>query len=76
MHIDNEANAPISLTYLSEFASIFYKNFPSVELTPLIQYVLNRLVDGNHSYEALILSSLIQSMSGWKDLEISLLNEK
>ena len=74
--IDSEANAPISLTYISEFASIFYKNFPSVELSPLIQYVLNRLVDGNHSYEALILSNLIQSMSGWKDLEISLLNEK
>jgi hypothetical protein len=38
--------------------------------------VLNRLADGNNSYEALILSNLIQSMSGWKDLEISLLNEK
>lgn len=39
-------------------------------------YVLNRLRDGDNTSEAFILSGILTAMSGWKDLEITLLNNK
>lgn len=70
--IDGDANPDQILKSLIEFASAFFKAFPHVDLKPLVSYVLNRMKNGNNYYESFLLSSLLTSMFGWKNLEVSL----
>lgn len=74
--VDCEGNPPQNYTHLVEFASRFHASFPQADLRPLFLYIVNRMKYGDHAYESLILSSLLQAMSGWRDLEISQLNDK
>jgi hypothetical protein len=74
--IDSEGNVHFALTYVTEFASLFFKAFPAVDLKPILIYVLNRLKEGDNFHEAIFLSGILQTMFGQKDLQVSLLNEK
>jgi len=74
--MDSEGNVHFSLTYVTEFASLFFKAFPYVDLKPILIYVLNRLKEGDNFHEAIFLSGILQTMFGQKDLQVNLLNEK
>ena len=50
------------LQSLSTFAGVMYQRYPEVELTPLIQFVLNRL-KSQESIDLLILKNLLVGMS-------------
>lgn len=73
--IDRGANPPQIMTNLIEFSSLFYKTFSHVDLKPLIIYILNRLKNGNNFQETFILSSILTSMFGWKNLDVNSLND-
>ena len=49
--MDSEGFVPTNLTYLTEFATLFFKTFSNVDLTPLFTYYLNRMKEGNNFYE-------------------------
>lgn len=49
--MDSEGFVCTNLTYLTEFASLFFKTFSSVDLVPLMTYYLNRIIDGDNFYE-------------------------
>jgi hypothetical protein len=74
--IDSEGYIQQNFLYLTEFTSLFFKNFSNVDLIPLISYILNRLKQGDNYQEAFMLSTLLTTMFGFKDLEINILNEK
>lgn len=73
--VDSEGNPPMPLTYTAEFAAQFYQTFPMASLQPLLHYISNRLKE-KASYESLVLPGILQAMSGWRDLEISELNDR
>lgn len=74
--MDSEGNLPLQFTHFIEFAALFFKTFHWVDMKPLIIYVLNRLNSGDKTGESFILSNILTNMSGWKDLEITQLNDK
>ena len=74
--IDSEGNVPFSLTYLTGFAALFFKAFYTVDLKPVMVYVVNRLKAGDNFHETIFLSGIVQSMFGQKDLQVNLLNDE
>jgi hypothetical protein len=74
--MDSDGFVTTNLTYLTEFAALFFKSFSSVELAPLMTYYLNRIKEGDNYYETFQLSAILKSMIGFKDLEIATLNPK
>jgi len=74
--ISDEGFINTNLNYLNTFASLFFKTFSQIDLEPLMTYYLNRIKDGDNYYEVFGLSTLLSSMYGFHDLEISIMNER
>ncbi|WFD41584.1 THO2 plays a role in transcriptional elongation [Malassezia psittaci] len=56
-------NTSLWLKSLAAFAGAFYKKYPAMECTPLLQYLTNRLKN-NHVKDLIVFSELIQKMAG------------
>lgn len=41
--MDSEGYVHSNLNHLTEFTSLFFKNFSNVDLMPLITYIMNRM---------------------------------
>jgi len=64
--LDDEALVLPQLRNIADFAGMFFKAFPTVDLKPLMTYVLNRM-KRNQCHETTVLSKILHLMFGWKD---------
>jgi hypothetical protein len=64
--LDDEALVLPQLRNIADFIGMFFKAFPTVDLTPLMTYVINRM-KRNQCHETTVLSKILHSMFGWKD---------
>lgn len=59
------------LLNLSEFAAHFFRKFCTVDLVPLLTYLLNKMRFENESTEMVILKEVIARMFGWSQFNIN-----
>jgi hypothetical protein len=64
--LDDEALVLPQLRNVADFTGMFFKAFPTVDLKPLMTYILNRM-EGNKCHETTMLSKILHLMFGWKD---------
>jgi hypothetical protein len=57
--LDSEANVPLPLKNLSEFTALFFKHFFTVDMNPIMTYLLNRMKENDSFHETLILSNIM-----------------
>jgi THO complex subunit 2 len=69
--LDNEANLAEWLSNLAEFAALFFKKYCNVDMSALLNYLLNRMRIDNEYNEMVILKEVIAKMFGWSQFNVN-----